>query len=226
MPNPYFGADAHDDLTAIFGASALGLDSIGFDNIGSDLEDLAADKLAADIMFGADSPQAKAAAKRLVRHARPQQAAVPQLPPAMMALLKQGIARMADKQTFTNTDEGSTQIKNEMLPIPPTTVPANSTITIPVRPIRSQRIDSVIFPSSLQSTAGCRLLSVTILGIDQLNGPGGIRCSALTEVRTDRNLKGGTAQAGQDVLVTIQNTTAGDLVIEGHFEGPDLVRST
>ena len=69
-------------------------------------------------------------------------------------------------------------------------------------------------------------MALSILGVDQMNGPGGVPCSLLTEVRTQRVLKGGTAQAGQQILITIGNTTATPLVIRGTMEGPDLVRVT
>jgi hypothetical protein len=88
------------------------------------------------------------------------------------------------------------------------------------------QINSIMFPSLDAATAGCVLMALSILGVDQMNGPGGVPCSLLTEVRTQRVLKGGTAQAGQQILITIGNTTATPLVIRGTMEGPDLVRVT
>jgi hypothetical protein len=154
----------------------------------------------------------------------PQRAAVQSA--AMQHMQRQAIARAAGKTPFSTTGEDTSSVKTEILPIPPTAIGAGAAITIPVRPIRSMQINSIIFPSLLAATAVCRLTSVQILGLEQLNGPGGVHCSGLTEVRTARVLKGSTAQAGQDILVQITNTSALAQTIEGWFEGPDIVRVT
>lgn len=232
MPQNYFGLDdfsamnfageAEDQLAQVFGVDVLGADRKGWHFQGQgDLSALMADALAADMMFGADSPQAIATKQAVVnrmQQARPS--------PQMQALQKMAAARAAGKMSFTTTGEQNTMIKAEMLPVPRTVVPATSQTTIAVRPIRSMQINTIRFPSSLAATAVCRVEDISILGQSQINGPGGIHCSGLTEVRTAPILKGSTAQAGQDILVTISNTSAIAQTIEGWFEGPDLVRAT
>lgn len=245
-PQYYFGADpnaaAARQLAALFSPNAgLGVDRLGLDSLGFGLDNLAADALAADALMGVDpTPQNQMMAQQA--HARLGQAIAAQngagaLSPAMQQLQRKALVYAAGETPFSATSEASTQVKNEMLPIPPTLVPAHpvggnagllnpALITIPVTPTRSMQINSVMFSSLDAATAGCVLWAVSILGVDQMNGPGGIPCSLLTEVRTQRVLKGGTAQAGQQILVTIGNTTLQDLVIRGTFEGPDLVRVT
>jgi hypothetical protein len=230
----YFGDDTTDQLATILASQgALGLDYFGADDFGQDDAALEADVLAADMLFEADPTPANAAARlqtrrRLAtrRRTQPMAASAMVKSAAMQQLQRQGAARAAGKIPFSTTGEDTTAVKTEMLPIPPTLIAAGLTVTIPVRPIRSMQINSVVFPSLLTATAVCRLTSVQILGLEQLNGPGGIHCSGLTEVRTARVLKGSTAQAGQDILVQINNTSAGAVTIEGWFEGPDLVRVT
>lgn len=231
----YFGDDVTDQVATILAAQGapLGLDYFGYDDFGQDDAALEADVLAADMLFEADPTPANAqgrvmARRRLAqrRSARPAAASAMVKSAAMQQLARQGAARAAGKIPFSTTGEDTTAVKTEMLPIPPTVIAAGTTVTIPVRPIRSMQINSIIFPSLLAATAVCRLTSVQILGLEQLNGPGGIHCSGLTEVRTARVLKGSTAQAGQDILVQINNTSGLAQTIEGWFEGPDLVRVT
>jgi hypothetical protein len=230
----YFGDDSTDQLATILASQgAMGLDYFGYDDFGQDDSALEADVLAADMLFEADPTPANAAAKLQARkrlsakrRTQPTQAAAIVKSAAMQQLQRQGIARAAGKVPFSTTGEDTTAVKTEILPIPPTPVGAGAAVTIPVRPIRSMQINSIIFPSLLTATAVCRLTSVQILGLEQLNGPGGVHCSGLTEVRTARILKGSTAQAGQDILVQITNTSGVAQTIEGWFEGPDLVRVT
>ncbi len=231
----FFGADDTTDQLATILASqgAMGLDYFGADDFGQDDAALEADVLAADMLFEADPTPQNAAARVMTRRklasrkmTRPAAAANIVKSAAMQQLQRQAAARAAGKIPFSTTGEDTTAVKTEMLPIPPTVVAAGTTVTIPVRPIRSMQINSIVFPSLLTATSVCRLTSVQILGLEQLNGPGGIHCSGLTEVRTARVLKGSTAQAGQDILVQINNTSAVAQTIEGWFEGPDLVRVT
>lgn len=229
----YFGTDAEQQLATILASQGLAADYLGLDDFGQD-EALEADVIAADMLFEADptpaNAQAAAMAKMRASRARGrsaapmQRAAVQQA--AMQHMQRQAIARAAGKTPFSTTGEDTSSVKTEILPIPPTAIGAGAAITIPVRPIRSMQINSIIFPSLLAATAVCRLTSVQILGLEQLNGPGGVHCSGLTEVRTARVLKGSTAQAGQDILVQITNTSALAQTIEGWFEGPDIVRVT
>ncbi len=241
----YFGQDTQQQLASIF--SGLGLDDFGramfggVDTIASDqeLKSLGAEVLAADYLYGADAPQTQAAKAALVTRAatRVAPAARPALPaanPQMAELQKMAMARMAGKTTFDTTGEQNSQIKHERLPIQPTAIPgsAGATVLNPtatqfnVRPTRSMQINRVAFPSIDAATAACVLISVQILGIEQLNGPGGIPCALMTEVETAPNLKGSTAQAGQDISLIIGNTTAVTQNIRGAFSGPDIVRST
>lgn len=240
MPGSYFGDDAETQLATILANQALQGDyvGLGLDDFGADEESLAADVIAADMLFSADptpaNARASAAAKMRLRRAKGakanmaagaiQRAAVQSA--AMSQLDRQAMARAAGKIPFSTTGEDTTQVKTEILPIPPTLIAAAGQVTIPVRPTRSMQINSIVFPSLLAATAVCRVASIEILGLQQLNGPGGVHCSGLTEVRTSRVLKGSTAQAGQDILVTIVNTSALPQTIEGWFEGPDLVRVT
>jgi hypothetical protein len=229
----YFGNDAEQQLATILASQGLAADYLGLDDFGED-EALEADVIAADMLFEADPTPANAQAAAMAkmrasrskgRKAAPiQRAAVATA--AMQHMQRQAIARAAGKTPFSTTGEDTSSVKTEILPIPPTAIGAGAAITIPVRPIRSMQINSIIFPSLLAATAVCRLTSVQILGLEQLNGPGGVHCSGLTEVRTARVLKGSTAQAGQDILVQITNTSALAQVIEGWFEGPDIVRVT
>lgn len=240
MQGSYFGDDAETQLATILANQALQGDyvGLGLDDFGQDEESLSADVIAADMLFSADptpaNARASAAAKMRLRRAKSakagaaagmmQRAAVQSA--AMQQLDRQAMARAAGKVPFSTTGEDATSVKTEILPIPPTAVPGLGQVTIAVRPTRSMQINSIIFPSLLAATAVCRVVSIEILGLQQLNGPGGVHCSGLTEVRTARVLKGSTAQAGQDILVTIANTAAGAQTIEGWFEGPDLVRVT
>ena len=229
----YFGNDAEQQLATILASQGLAADYLGLDDFGED-EALEADVIAADMLFEADPTPAnaqaagmakmRAAASKRRKMMVPQRAAVQSA--AMQHMQRQAIARAAGKTPFSTTGEDTSSVKTEILPIPPTAIGAGAAITIPVRPIRSMQINSIIFPSLLAATAVCRLTSVQILGLEQLNGPGGVHCSGLTEVRTARVLKGSTAQAGQDILVQITNTSALAQTIEGWFEGPDIVRVT
>jgi len=227
----YFGNDAENQLATIYAnqMSGDGYSRFGLDDFGAD--QLAADVIAADMLFSADptpqNAQMAARAKLKLRNASAggmQRIAVQSA--AMQQLDRQALARAAGKVPFSTTGEDTTQVKTEILPIPQTVVPAGGQIVIPVRPTRSMQLNSIIFPSLLAATAVCRVTSIEVLGLQQLNGAGGVHCSGLTEVRTSRVLKGSTAQAGQDVLVTIQNTSGAPVTIEGWFEGPDLVRVT
>lgn len=229
----YFGNDAEQQLATILASQGLASDYIGLDDFGED-EALEADVIAADMMFEADPSPANAQAAGLARAratiSKRRRAMVPQRGAVQNAAIqhmqRQAIARAAGKTPFSTTGEDTSSVKTEILPIPPTAIGIGAAITIPVRPIRSMQINSIIFPSLLAATAVCRLTSVQILGLEQLNGPGGVHCSGLTEVRTARVLKGSTAQAGQDILVQITNTSALAQTIEGWFEGPDIVRVT
>jgi hypothetical protein len=238
---PYFGQDTASQLASIF--SGMGLDDFGrqmfgVDTIANDqeLRALGAEVLAADYLYGADAPQTQAAKATLVKRAATRAAPARQLPGAsnMPALQAMALAHAAGKTTFDTTSESNSTIKHERLPVQPTTIPGSvgATLLAPtatqfnVRPTRSMQINRIAFPSIDAATAACVLISVQILGIEQLNGPGGIPCALMTEVETAPNLKGSTAQAGQDIALIIGNTTATDQIIRGAFSGPDIVRST
>lgn len=230
----YFGNDAENQLAAILSNPAMSSDYyFGLDDFSGD-QALEADAMAADMLFQADPTPANAqvaaqAKTRLVRNRAQKMAAggAGAVQNAAMANMRnQALARAAGKVPFAVAGEDTTAVKTEILPIPPTVLAANETRTIAVRPTRSMQINSVIFPSLLASTAVCRINSIQILGLEQLNGSGGVHCSGLTEVRTSRVMKGSTAQAGQDVLINVTNTSAGQVTFEGWFEGPDLVRVT
>lgn len=232
----YFGADPNVNyqLAALLANAGNNRNYFGIDAFGADA--LEADAQAAEMMFSADpTPEnaANAGAKRAVANQAKAVGGGQQNMAAMVAaaaqqnLQQQALARAAGKVGFSVTGEDNTAVKTEILPIPATLIAPQAQVTIPVRPTRSMQINSIIFPSLLAATAVCRLTSIQILGLEQLNGPGGVHCSGLTEVRTARVLKGSTAQAGQDILVSIMNTNpvGGNAVtIEGWFEGPDLVR--
>jgi len=239
MNQNYYGVDpnavAAQQLANLF-ANSMGTDRFGLDQIGAD--SLAADALAADMLFGAD-PTPQNAQYRAQAHANlnAAQGGNPALASAnMQQLQRRALAMAAGQVPFSATGEQSTQVKTELLPIVPTLIPAGvggnagllapASFTFAITPTRSMQINSIMFPSLDAATAGCVLMGLSILGVDQMNGPGGVPCSLLTEVRTHRILKGGTAQAGQQILITIGNTTAVDLVIRGTLEGPDLVRVT
>ena len=236
MNGSYFGDDAETQLATVLANLQGDYVGLGLDDFGQDEESLSADVIAADMLFSAHpTPQnarASAAAKMRLRKAKGaragagmmQRAAVQSA--AMQQLDRQAMARSAGKIPFSTTGEDATSVKTEILPIPVTAIGAGAQVTIAVRPTRSMQINSIIFPSLLAATAVCRVVSIEILGLQQLNGPGGVHCSGLTEVRTSRVLKGSTAQAGQDILVTIANTSGLAVNIEGWFEGPDLVRVT
>jgi hypothetical protein len=238
MSGSYFGDDAETQLATILANQALQGDyvGLGLDDFGADEESLSADVIAADMLFSADptpaNARASAAAKMRLRRAKGAKAGAGAMQrvavqsAAMQQLDRQALARAAGKVPFSATGEDNTSVKTEILPIPPTAILANGQVTIPVRPTRSMQINSIVFPSLLAATAVCRVASIEILGLQQLNGAGGVHCSGLTEVRTSRVLKGSTAQAGQDILITIVNTSAQPQTIEGWFEGPDLVRTT
>lgn len=239
MP-PYFGQDTASQLASIF--SGMGLDDFGRAMFGSvdtiagddELRALGAEALAADYLYGADAPQTQQAKAALVKRAatRVQKPAAGN--PNMVRLQEMALARAAGKTTFDTTSESNSLIKHERLPVQPTTIPGSvgATLLAPtatqfnVRPTRSMQINRIAFPSIDAATAACVLISVQILGIEQLNGPGGIPCALMTEVETAPNLKGSTAQAGQDIALIIGNTTAVDQIIRGAFSGPDIVRST
>lgn len=228
----YFGNDAETQLATLLANPALSSDYyFGLDDFSGD-QALEADAMAADMLFQADPTPANAqvaaqAKTRLVRsRAQKMGGASAVQSAAMQNLQRNALARAAGKVPFAVAGEDNTAVKTEILPIPPTVLAANETRTIAVRPTRSMQINSVIFPSLLASTAVCRINSIQILGLEQLNGSGGVHCSGLTEVRTSRVMKGSTAQAGQDVLINVTNTSAGQVTFEGWFEGPDLVRVT
>lgn len=229
MPGMYFGNDAEQQLATILASQGLAADYVGLDDFGEDAA-LEADVIAADMMFEADPTPANAQASAMARMragaAKKRKMVAPVRAAAMQNLQRQALARAAGKSSFSTTGEETSSVKTEILPIPQTVVGAGLTVTIPVRPTRSMQINSIVFPSLLAATAVCRVGSIQILGLEQLNGPGGVHCSGLTEVRTSRVLKGSTAQAGQDILVQIQNTSAAGVTIEGWFEGPDIVRVT
>lgn len=240
MNRNYYGADpnavAAQQLANLF-ANSVGYDRFGLDQIGAD--SLAADALAADQLYGAD-PSPQNAAYRAQAHANMAAAngggGAALASANMQQLQRRALAMAAGQVPFSATGEQSTQVKTELLPIVPTLIPAGvggnagllapAAFTFAITPTRSMQINSVVFPSLDAATAGCVLMGLSILGVDQMNGPGGVPCSLLTEVRTHRILKGGTAQAGQQILITIGNATAVDLVIRGTLEGPDLVRVT
>jgi len=241
-PRNYFGADnqqAARQLATLFAQPTMGYDRFGLDSIG--LDALAADALAADALFGNDPTPENAAYKQQAQMklasamgGMGQGGALASQ--AMQELQRKALAYAAGQTPFSATSEQSTQVKNELLPIIPTQIPAGvggpagllapAAFTFAVTPTRSMQINSIMFPSLDVGTANCVLMGLTILGVDQLNGAGGIPCSLLTEVRTQRVLKGGTAQAGQQILITIGNTSAVAQVIRGALEGPDLVRVT
>lgn len=219
-----YGEDeVQDQLATIF--SGVDTFSYGAEAFSGDLDlfALGQEVRANEMLYGAAAPQTQLAKRNLAMAARSKFAQMAQ-------------ARMAGKIPFSATSEANTQVKREGLPIQPTLIAAGAggnagllapaSFTFAVRPTRSQQINRIAFPSGDPATAACVLMSVQILGVEQLNGPGGIPCGLYSEVMTEPNLKGATAQAGQDILITIGNTSALAQVIRGALFGPDLVRMT
>lgn len=225
QPRPVygFGDDASDQLLRIFSADLDTFGASGFqgvDSFGATLYGLGAEVRANEMMYGADAPQTQLAKAKLVG--------------AASRFQQMALARGAGKIPFDTTSEKNTMVRKEGLPITPTLIPAGAggnagllapaSFTFAVRPTRSQQINRIVFASGDAATAACVLINVEILGQSQLNGPGGIPCGLYSEVMTEPNLKGATAQAGQDILITIGNTSAVAQVIRGALFGPDLVR--
>lgn len=225
-----YGDDTAQQLATIFSGYGLGLGATGFQGVdsfsyGADLDmfALGQEVRANEMLYGAAAPQTIQAKQNLMNAARSK-------------FQQMAMARMAGMTPFDTTSEKNTAVKREGLPIPPTLIPAGAggtagllapaSFTFAVRPTRSQQINRIAFSSGDAATAACVLMSVQILGVEQLNGAGGIPCGLYSEVMTEPNLKGGTAQAGQDILITIGNTSAVAQVIRGAFFGPDLVRTT
>lgn len=103
---------------------------------------------------------------------------------------------------------GPTDMKWELLPIPLGTIAAGGTVTITVTPIRSQRLDKLRFPSSNVDHSFITLLGIQIMGVEQLNGAGGIRLSELSEMATDSILRGSTVQRADNLFLTLRNDDA------------------
>lgn len=217
--------DTEQQLATIFSLGATGFQGVDTFSYGGDLDlfALGQEARANEMLYGAAAPQTQLAKRNFANAARSK-------------FQQMAAARAAGMVPFSATSEANTQVKREGLPIQPTLIPAGAggnagllapaSFTFNVRPTRSQQINRIAFPSGDPATAACVLMSVLILGVEQLNGPGGIPCNLYTEVMTEPNLKGATAQAGQDILVTIGNTSAVAQVIRGALFGPDLVRTT
>ena len=121
------------------------------------------------------------------------------------------------------TSKQADNLKYELLPIPLTQLVAGAGGAIAVRPIRSMRMDRMEFPSSNVDHQFIQLNSVQILGIEQLNGTGGILLSQLSEQRTEPILRGTTAQAGQDIILQFANLdTVNARSYRGTFAGPSI----
>jgi hypothetical protein len=206
----------------------LGVDDIVGLALGTDLDDIVGDdddldgdddemglgdeiedQLAAALGIGADE------LGRRVRRARQKKTAKKKSSLNKLAMLR------AAGQLAANKQNSGGPMKDDLLPIPRTTIPAGTTVTVAVRPTNSQRIDRTEFPSSNPDHGFITLLDVQIRGVTQLNGAGGIPLSLLTEARTSKNMRGSTAQGGQDILCTFRND---DLVnartLFGAFSGP------
>lgn len=133
-----------------------------------------------------------------------------------LALLKAAGQRAAVQTTADN-------LKYESLPIPLQNIPASGTVNVPVQPIRSMRLDRVRFPSSNVDHQFVQLTSLQILGIEQLNGAGGILLSELSELCTDPGIRGNTMQAGQNVILIFQNLdTVNARTCRGTMSGPSI----
>lgn len=224
----YYGIDdeeTNQQLASIFSLGATGFQGVDTFSYGADLDmfALGQEVKANEMLYGAAAPQTQLARQNFALAARNK-------------FQQMAAARAAGMTPFNTTNERNTQVKREGLPIQPTLIPAGAggnagllapaSFTFAIRPTRSQQINRIAFASGDPATAACVLMSVQILGVEQLNGPGGIPCGLYTEVMTEPNLKGATAQAGQDILITIGNTSALPQVIRGALFGPDLVRMT
>lgn len=114
-------------------------------------------------------------------------------------------------------------LKWELLPIPLQTLAAGTTVTVNVSPTRSQRLDQIEFPSSNVDHQFIALISVTILGVEQLNGAGGVLLSQLSELRTNNILRGSTAQRSDNIQMIFQNLdTVNARTCRGTIGGPTL----
>lgn len=221
----FYGDDTANQLATIFSMGATGFQGADTFSYGADLDmfALGQEYKANEMLYGAAAPQTQQAKANLVSAARNK-------------FQQMAMARAAGQVPFDTTNEKNTVVKREGLPIQPTLIPAGAggnagllapaSFTFAIRPTRSQQINRIAFSSGDAATAACVLMSVQILGVEQLNGPGGIPCGLYSEVMTEPNLKGATAQAGQDILITVGNTSAVAQVIRGALFGPDLVRST
>lgn len=119
--------------------------------------------------------------------------------------------------------KGADSLKWELLPIPLTTLLAGATQQLTVSPIRSQRLDQIEFPSSNVDHAFISIVSIQILGVEQLNGTGGVRLSQLSELRTNNILRGSTAQRSDNIIMTFVNTdTVNARTLFGTIGGPTL----
>lgn len=100
---------------------------------------------------------------------------------------------------------GQSDMKWELLPIPRATLAAGTTVQVAITPIRSQRLDKLRFPSSNPDHQFITLLGIEIMGVQQLNGNGGVCLSELSEMATDSILRGSTVQRADNLFITLRN---------------------
>lgn len=191
-----------DQLAALMsGDTELGYDD---DEVSGDVDDI----------VGAAAPIVRRPPPRIVRPmpARPQG----QINLAQLAALKAAGQRGVQQK-------GPEALKWELLPIPLTTIVAGATASIQVSPIRSQRLDQLEFPSSNVDHAWINIISIQILGVEQLNGTGGVRLSQLSESRANNILRGSTAQRSDNIIMVFQNMdTVNARTFYGTIGGPTI----
>jgi hypothetical protein len=116
-------------------------------------------------------------------------------------------------------DEGDVA-RRQVSPIPLTSIPAGATVLVAFRPQRPLRIERLILDGSV--TAGVFLTDLLIGAEPQFVNAGAVPISTFAPTAFGTSLRGNTAQPGIEVTLSIQNTTAGTVVIGGAVIGTSL----
>ncbi len=117
-------------------------------------------------------------------------------------------------------DDNASIARRQMAPMPLTTVPANSTVTVTIRPQRPIRAERLVLDGS--QIAGIFVTDFLVGAEPQFVNSGAVPATVFSPTGFNMELRGNTAQPGIDITLVLQNTTGAGITIGGMLLGTSL----
>ena len=131
------------------------------------------------------------------------------------------VQRVTDVQSGTVADRGEEDLTRKILPIPVTSVPANSTVRLTIQPQELFKAKRLVVDPAV--AGDFRISNAKVATRDQFSGPGAVPAAVFGPNAFDVNIDWTTCEVGELITLDITNTDTVDAnIFSGCFLGTSV----